>query len=457
MLTARELQHKIYWNDEKTYIGIGEVKMPVSAEPKHMFVIGRPGTGKTVAMRGVIADVRERKNKAVIYDFKGDYLSKFFDPTTDIIFNPLDSRCVGWNVFAETDTTMDIVSIATSLISPTVAATDPFWNDAARDVFIGILHYLYQQEKRTNADIWQTVTAPTVDIAKWLKGTKGGEAGHKHIEDAGSKQAMSVISVMMQYARAFEYLAGTLGDFSLKKWIETEEGGFVFITSYADIKATLRPILSLFVDLLGRKLLAMPNDYDRRIFFFLDEFGTLQRLSTIQDLLTLSRSKGGSVWLGIQDIGQLDKTYTPAGRQTIVNACGSNLIFSVADPDTARFLSEKIGDIEYSEAEESRSMGVEDQKDGINISRRKQTKKLMLPSQIQTLKDLHGVLKFPNYDYAETVLEYKNYKDVADSFVCRADLNLGSIAQQETAIRDEAIEGRERGKKDRDRAIEAEF
>lgn len=156
----------------------------------------------------------------------------------------------------------------------------------------------------------------------------------------------------------------------------------------------------------------------------LDEFGTLQRMSTIQKLLTLARSKGGSCWLGIQDVGQLDKIYTHSGRQTIINACGSNLIFSVADPDTAKFLSEKIGDREYYQTEETVSMGVTDTRDGTSLRRRKVSDKLILPSEIQGLRDLHGLIRFPGYDIATVELRYKHYPDVAASFICRSDLSL---------------------------------
>ncbi|MFZ6007208.1 MAG: type IV secretion system DNA-binding domain-containing protein [Nitrospirota bacterium] len=434
LLTAKELNKQIKEDGEKVHIHIGDVHMPVSAEPKHLFCVGRPGTGKTVAMRGIIEDIRERNNKAVIYDFKGDYLCKFFDPDRDIIFNPLDTRCTGWNLFNEIETFMDIDSIATSLIPPAVANTDPFWNDAARDVYAGLLHYLYQNNLKTNANIWNAVTARAADINVWLEHTMGGERGFRYIEDASSKQAMCVLAVLMQYTKSFEYFQKTAGEFSIKKWLYDDKGGFIFITSYADIEATLRPILSLFVDLLGRKLLSMPDDYNRRIFFIIDEFGTLQRLSTIVKLLTLGRSKGGCVFKGIQDIGQIDQIYTHALRQAIVNACGSNLILSVADPETAKFLSDKIGEREYIETEETHSMGVQDNRDGISLIRRKKTDKLILPSEIQNLKDLQGFVKFPGYHLSHVSLKYKSYQDVAPSFICRPDLNLDAIMAEQAAI-----------------------
>ncbi len=43
-------------------------------------------------------------------------------------------------------------------------------------------------------------------------------------------------------------MAKTQGDFSLKRFIEdNSKGGFIFVTSYAEIEATLKPVFSLMV------------------------------------------------------------------------------------------------------------------------------------------------------------------------------------------------------------------
>jgi len=209
---------------------------------------------------------------------------------------------------------------------------------------------------------------------------------------------------MMQYVKCFELLSRIDGNFRIAEWIAKGEG-WLFVTNDAETSETLRPMISLFVDLIGRRLLALPDHYERRLFFILDEFGTLQSLSTIVRLLTLSRSKGGSVWLGIQDLGQIDKIYGEPLRQAIVNACGTAAIFSVSDPKTARFLSTKIGETEFLETEETYSMGVDDHRDGLSLMQRRKVEPLILPSEIMQLKDLELFLQIPNYGLTRTSLE----------------------------------------------------
>jgi type IV secretory pathway TraG/TraD family ATPase VirD4 len=245
---------------------------------------------------------------------------------------------------------------------------------------------------------------------------------------------MSVAAVMMQYVKSFEYMSKADGSFSITEWLNDPRPGTIFITNYADVKDTLRPILSLFVDLLGRKLLSMKDDHHRRVFFILDEFGTLQRLSTIKDLLTLSRSKGGAAFIGIQDKGQIDKIYSPEFSQSILNACGNSIIFRVSDPVTAKYLSDRIGKTEILQTEQALSMGVADNRDGVSLIRRSVEKDLVLPSEIMNMRDLDAYVKFANYSFTKVRFEYKRYPEKHESFIVRDDLLLDKIAAEQIMI-----------------------
>lgn len=131
-------------------IGIGQDAVMATAwETQHIFGIGRSGSGKTTLVLQMINDLRKRNAKAIIYDPKGDYLSRFFDPSRgDFLFNPLDQRHMGWSVMQELKTAMDIDAIAGSLI-PHGQGEDTFWNNAARSIFSGCLHNLNLSGKKT--------------------------------------------------------------------------------------------------------------------------------------------------------------------------------------------------------------------------------------------------------------------------------------------------------------------
>ena len=415
LISVKEYARQTAKKKDKTDLPFGQVRMPVSTENRHTLIVGSPGTGKTQCLSHIIERLKQRDERAIIYDFKGDLVSKFYEPDRDYIFNPLDSRSFGWNVFNEIQRKTDIDAIASSLIPENTKTKDPFWNNAARDVFIAILRYLHANNYKTNKAIWETVSSAAEDIKFCLAEMPGCEIGLRPIEDPESKQTQGVLSSLMQFTRCFEYMENSGGDnFAIHNWLERGRGS-IFVTNYADIKDTLKPILSLFIDLLSRKLLSMPDSSKRKIFFIIDEFGTLQQLSSILMLLTLSRSKGGCCFLGVQDFGQIEKLYGREHKQSIVNACGNSVTFALSDYDNAKYASNKLGETEYSEVTQSLSMGVLSYRDGVNLSEHKKKEVMILPSEISDLEALTSYVRFRGYNAVKSKFTYKHYNDVNKS------------------------------------------
>jgi len=120
---------------------IGSIPVPRSAECRHFLILGRSGTGKTRLIYSFLEKLRKRKDSVVIiYDFKGDYVSSFFEEG-DLLFNPLDLRTLHWCPLSEVSSISDIDSIKTSLIPPS-RSEDRFWVDWA-SVFLLFLAIPY--------------------------------------------------------------------------------------------------------------------------------------------------------------------------------------------------------------------------------------------------------------------------------------------------------------------------
>jgi type IV secretory pathway TraG/TraD family ATPase VirD4 len=231
----------------------------------------------------------------------------------------------------------------------------------------------------------------------------------------------------MQYAKVFEYMIGMKGNFSITDWVENkEQAGIIYITNYAKLQHTLNPVISLFIQTVGRVLLSQSDDLNNRIFFFLDEFGQLQNLSTIPSLMTASRSKGGSVFIGIQDIGQIDKIYGKDIRTSILNSAANRIIFNCKDHNTAKFFSVDIGETEYYEALESQSLGMSSQ-DRINTSLQRRKELLIAPEDIQALPDLNAFVSVGHHNVAKSKFKYKKYKTIAQAFIQRPELDLANV------------------------------
>jgi hypothetical protein len=88
----------------------------------------------------------------------------------------------------------------------------------------------------------------------------------------------------------------------------------------------------------------------------------------------------------------------------------------VNDPNTTQLLSRIFGEIEILETDESLSMGVNDQRDGLTLQRRRRKEYLIIPSQFSTLKDFHFYIKMLEV-ITQSKVEFKRFERRNEAFV----------------------------------------
>lgn len=433
----------------KTRLQIGGINIPVELEQRHWSLWGMQGSGKSNMGNQSLEQIRNIKNsKAIVYCFKpDDYFAKFYDPDRgDILFNPLDVRGLSWNIFREIETSMDIDTIADSLIPDENAhnSNDAFWCTAARKVFVGILSSLFEKghQYQNNTEIWKSVVNSVSDILKQIKTTQGGKAGSIFLQEPKTNMALSVHAVLMQYILCFQYMKDGPTKFSINDWLTNDRGGWIFITNYSDIKDTLRPILSLFVDLLVKKLLALREpaekkrqNADRKFYFFLDEFNSLQKLTSIQDLITKGRSFGASVWIGNQDVASIESIYGKEGATSIIDNLGNTMIFAGEGEEYCNRMASRIGKTRIKKWNRTLVNRI-GEGDASTWQQVEEEKYLVQPAGIARLQDLEGYIKLRNFDWANIKFDYKIYHDHVEPFQIRDDLYLSEIKKSQRMARE---------------------
>ncbi|MCY4470225.1 MAG: type IV secretion system DNA-binding domain-containing protein, partial [Thiotrichales bacterium] len=71
---------------------------------------------------------------------------------------------------------------------------------------------------------------------------------------------------------ALEFLPDEGRPFSIREWISDEErGGFLFLTSRGDQHASLRGLISTWLEIAVNAMLSLAQDDGRRIWVILDE------------------------------------------------------------------------------------------------------------------------------------------------------------------------------------------
>lgn len=399
--------------EDPTRIPIGKtLKMPIANEVRGTFVGGRPGVGKTNFFNQAISAVREEK--ALIYDTKMDYIAKFFDEDRDLIANPFDQRCIRWTVLNEAKSIMDLMALAKSIIPEAPPKSQAIWYDAPRDILYGIFLYCYVNNKKSNANVWQVLNYEHKKLLNTLKFIPGAEAAVAALQTP--KETLGgILLQLMTFAKIFEYLQFIDGEFSIRVWVESDEKNFLFLPNYADAKVALAPFFSLVVQTVGRAILSLHDDINRRIYIWLDEFGTIQKMDMLIDLLTQSRSKGGAIFLGTQEIVRLDNIYGKELREAMLNACGNSLTFAMEDKTDTDLFSQKLGQVEVWEQQENISLG--ESNDRVNVNQQRKIHQVVLPTEIMQLKDLTGYLKLSNYGLTFVEFNYLKLPDIAKTMI----------------------------------------
>ena len=401
---------------------IAGIPYPERTETQHTIVSGTTGSGKTVLISDLVSQIRARGERCVIYDKMGSYTRSFFDPDRDVLMNPLDARAPRWSPFLEARNPRDFDMMAAALIPQQRDTVDPFWVTAARQLFsngAGVLRQRGVTDNRVLVD--HLLKTDLTALAEAMEGT----VAQSIVDPDNPKTALSVRAMLTANLSAMEFLPDDGEPFSIREWISDEArdrngGGFLFLTSRGDQHASLRGLISTWLEIAVNAMLSLAQDDGRRIWVILDELPTLHQVPSLQPGLAESRQFGGCFVLGVQVASALRDLYGRNGAETISGLCGTRVVLAAPDRDTAQWSADSLGRSEIEEVSENVSYGANTIRDGVSLTQRRELRALALPSEIMRLENLSGYLKFPGpFPVASITLKYVSRPKAAERFVPR--------------------------------------
>ena len=405
---------------------IAGVPYPERAETQHTIVSGTTGSGKTVLISDLVAQIRARGERCVIYDKMGSYTRSFYDPERDVLLNPLDARAPRWSPFLEARNPRDFDTMAAALIPQQRDTVDPFWVTAARQLFANGAGVLWERGVTDNKVLVDhLLKTELTKLAEAMEGT----VAQSIVDPENPKTALSVRAMLTAHLGALEVLPDTGEPFSIRDWIAREDragdapddgGSFLFLTSRGDQHASLRGLISTWIEIAVNSLLSLDQADGRRIWIVLDELPTLHQVPSLQPGLAESRQFGGCFVLGIQVVSSLRDLYGRNGAETISGLCGTRVVLAAPDKDTAQWSADSLGRAEIEEVSEGFSYGANTIRDGVSLTPKRELRPLALASEIMQLPNLHGYLKFPGpLPAAGIKLGYMARPKAAERFVPR--------------------------------------
>ena len=179
--------------------------------------------------------------------------------------------------------------------------------------------------------------------------------------------------------------------FTIREWCRKRDG-WLFLPNPADFREALRPLLSLWADMLAQRLMTMgPRKDLPRVWLIFDEIDTLHRLPQLETAVTEMRATGNPIVLSFQNFGQLVTRYGEPSAHTILSQALNKFVLRVSDGESAKSLEKMIGDVELRRYRENRSGSLFGRGDRNSFSGPEDSQKpLIMASEIQSLPDMQG-------------------------------------------------------------------
>lgn len=374
-------------------VNIAGIPIPSKAESLHFLLNGGTGTGKTVVISQLLADILVRStnegDRVIVIDPNGELFSKF-GKKGDVLLNPFDARTTGWNVFNEIQTNFDYDKICESIIPAGKDANTEEWNSYGRLLLKDSMRVQQLEGSRPSMKAVQILA--TQAPVKTLKSKLEGMDAQSLFVEGADKALGSARFTLSNRLPAYNLMPD--GDFSIRRFLEDGQSGNIFITWREDQTTALRPLMSAWVDIICNTILSLPPSKTRKIWLFLDELSTLDVLPSLASALEKGRKHGLRVIAGLQTISQLVEIYGK-NKALILMANLRNLVVlggSKTDSETSEAMSKSLGEHEVVREQVSKntSMGNSSK----NVSETVAREPVVLASEISSLPDLTGYLSF---------------------------------------------------------------
>jgi type IV secretion system protein VirD4 len=194
----------------------------------------------------------------------------------------------------------------------------------------------------SNPDKWQKAIELMCASDAWqgMLARIGGNLAHLKERELAS--TMSTISRFLRFLSTPAIAASTRT--SSFDPAEIHSGKFTaYLVLPTERASALSPLLRLWIGTFLRSVVRGGLQEKRKIHFICDEANKLGKMDQISDALTVGRGFGLRMQLYYQDIGEVKKCW-PDGADTTLMANVTQVYFGCNDNETAKYVSERLGE-----------------------------------------------------------------------------------------------------------------
>ncbi|MET3594639.1 type IV secretion system protein VirD4 [Mesorhizobium shonense] len=374
-------------------------------DERHHLVIGPTRSGKGAGY--VVPNALTYEGSMVVTDLKGEIFKstagyRKSQGNQVFLFAPGSARTHRYNPldFIRTDRgerTTDIQNIASILVPETVDSENAIWQATAQQIMAGVISYVcesvYYEGRRNLAEV-NSFFNSGVDLQALMAAVRESEPylsrftlesfnAYLALSERAAASALLDIQKALRPFRNERIAAATsVTDMDLRA-LKHRPITIYLSPGITDI-TLLKPLLALFVQQLLDLLMLDHANLPVPVYFLLDEFRQLKKMSEITTKLPYVAGYNIKIAFVIQDLKNLDEIYGETARHSLMGNCGYQLVYGANDQVTAETISKSLGKRTVRYTTESRSIEL------MGLHRRTKVEQLrerdlMMPQEVRQL------------------------------------------------------------------------
>ena len=337
-------------------VPFGGVPIALHALDQHMCFIGTTGSGKTTAIKQIMAEVMpligksERSLRAVVYDPKTEFFAFLSNHATCPVhsLHPLDIRGKSWDMAKSIRTPMLENQFAVNLI-PVVEGPNEYFRNAARSVLATVIgsFNLHSPGNWTFGDVIHGCESDPRIRAILSRDETTKSCIQKYLD---AREASSILSELDTHLRPFRPIAACWAraeSISLEDFVHGQT--ILILPMHRSAMDQLLRLNGLIFNCLSQLLLAEKTNEqlkrerlpERQTFVFFDEVRDIAKhLNDIKNFFTLGRAYGISNIIGYQSQEGLKDALDQNRAPELLGQCHYRGLLPVNEKETAQYLSQ---------------------------------------------------------------------------------------------------------------------
>ncbi len=345
-----------------------ENNLYIKDDETHTMVIGSTGSGKTQSI--TLPQLRlaiKASESIIVHDVKGEIYNilsgelnkqnyntvviNLDDPTLGNNFNPLSLPYKLYKNGKKDEAVELLENIGNYFCCNEVfnASDDPFWNNSAISLFIGLSLYLFDNANEDEININSLLNLVSdidklADKVKMLDKTSPTYINLSNIVFAPTDTKGSILSVFVQHMRLFASREVLLKMLSSSNFdvMNVQKGKFaLFIIS--NNKAISRRLIPLIVEECYYAA-TIVNAKNRRLNIVIDDFETLVPIKDFNNMLSLARGNNIKFSIYVRSLLELRNVYGAEGTEILKMVFGNIVYLMATDAETLDEISKMCGD-----------------------------------------------------------------------------------------------------------------